>query len=99
MVKTVKINKKATRRISTIAEYLEYEYSYQTASNFVDSVYKTIDKVAEYPSRGRKVPNSKTLQFLNIDAHRQLFYRVHGYVLSVVDIFDTRQNPDKRPSL
>lgn len=39
MAKTVKINKKATRRISTIAEYLEYEYSYQSASKFINSVY------------------------------------------------------------
>jgi plasmid stabilization system protein ParE len=98
MVKIVKVNKKATRRISTIAEYLEYEYSYQTATKFVILVYKTIDKVAEYPSRGRKIPASKTLQFINIDAHRQLFYRVHGTTLSVVDVFDTRQNPIKRPS-
>jgi plasmid stabilization system protein ParE len=98
MAKTIKINKKATRKISKIAEYLEYEYSYQTASNFVASVYKTIDKITEHPSRGRKVPSSKTLQFLNIDAHRQIFYRVHSSVISVVDIFDTRQNPENRPS-
>jgi plasmid stabilization system protein ParE len=58
MAKTIKINKKATQRISTIAEYLEYEFSYQTASKFVDTVYKSIDKAAEHPSRGRKVPNS-----------------------------------------
>ena len=45
MAKIVKINKKATQRISTIAEYLEEQYSLQTAKSFVDTVYKTIDKV------------------------------------------------------
>lgn len=97
MAKTIKINKKAILRISVIAEYFEHEYSYQTAVKFVDLVYKSIDKIAEHPSRGRKVPNSSTLQFINIDKYRQLFYRVHGSRLFVVDIFDTRQHPDKRP--
>jgi plasmid stabilization system protein ParE len=77
---------------------LEYEFSYQLATNFVTTVYRTIDKVAEHPTRGRKVPKSNTLQFINIDKYRQLFYRVHGSILSVVDIFDTRQDPNKRPT-
>ncbi len=97
MAKIIKLNKKALLKISTIAEYLEYEISFQTAVKFVDTVYKTIDKVAEHPTRGRKVPKSNTLQFINIDKHRQLFYRVYGSRLFVVDIFDTRQHPNKRP--
>ena len=98
MALNVKINQKAKLRIYNIAEYLEEEYSMQAAKNFVQKVYQTIDKVAEHPTRGRKVPVSNTLQFINIDKHRQLFYRVHGTRLSVVDIFDTRQDPSKRPS-
>ena len=98
MALNVKINQKAKLRVYNIAEYLEEEYSMQVAKNFIQKVYQTIDKVAEHPTRGRKVPSSNTLQFINIDKHRQLFYRVHGTRLSIVDIFDTFQNPIKRPS-
>ena len=98
MAINVKINKKANQRIYAIASYLEDEYSFQAAQNFVQNVYKTIDKVTKHPTRGRKVPKSNTLQFINIDKHRQLFYRVHGTRLSIVDVFDTRQDPDKRPT-
>ena len=97
MVKTVKMNQAATRAISEIAEYLEAEYSYQTAINFVDNFYRTVEKIKEHPTRGRTSPTSPTLQFLNIDKHRQLFYRVRGTTLVIVDIFDTRQHPSKRP--
>ena len=97
MAINVKINKKANQRIHAIATYLEEEHSFQAAQNFVQNVYKTIDKVAKHPTRGRKVSISNTLQFINIDKHRQLFYRVHGTRLSIVDIFDTRQDPNKRP--
>ena len=97
MAINVKINKKANQRIHAIAIYLEEEHSFQAAQNFVQNVYKTIDKVAKHPTRGRKVPISNTLQFINIDKHRQLFYRVYGTRLSIVDVFDTRQDPNKRP--
>ncbi len=46
----------------------------------------------------RKVPNSKTLQFLNMDKHHQIFYRTHGSRVSIVDVFDTRQDHNKRPT-
>jgi plasmid stabilization system protein ParE len=98
MAKTVKINRTATLRVSAIAEYLEAEFSYQTAENFVNQFYKTIDKIVAHPTRGRKVPKSKTLQFLNMDKNRQIFYRVHGSRVSIVDVFDTRQDPNKRPT-
>jgi hypothetical protein len=32
-----------------------------------------------------------------IDKHRILFYRHKGSTLSVLDLFDTRQHPNKRP--
>lgn len=97
MVKVVKMNQTAKIAINRVAEYLESEYSYQTAANFVGNVYQTIDKIKAHPTRGRTSPTSTTLQFLNIDKHRQIFYRIKGTTLVIVNIFDTRQNPDKRP--
>ena len=57
MALNVKVNQKAKLRIYNIAEYLEEEYSMQTARNFVQTVYKTIDKVAEHPA-GKRHPQS-----------------------------------------
>lgn len=39
----------------------------------------------------------KTVRFINLDKHRQMFYRVHGSTAFITDFFDVRQNPDKRP--
>ena len=97
MVKIVKMNKTAKVAINSIAEYLESEYTYRTAANFVGNVYETIDKIKAHPTRGRTVPTLKTLQFLNIDKYRQIFYPTKGTTLVIVNIFDTRQHPDKRP--
>jgi plasmid stabilization system protein ParE len=63
MVKVVKMNQTAKLAINKIAEYLEYEYTYQTAANFVGNVYETIDKIKAHPTRGRTVPTSKPYSF------------------------------------
>lgn len=97
MVEKVKWRKKALRYIRETAEYLETEFSSKTADNFVDSVVGTIEKVKKNPTAYRKAPNSKTVHFLNIDKHRQMFYRVSGKTLIISAFFDSRQNPKKHP--
>ena len=98
MAKRVKVTKKANKRISDIALYLESEFSYQAADNVVKAFYKTIDKLAEQPKIGREVQSSKSMRFINMDKHRQIFYRTYGNTVSIIDVFDTRQNPKKRPT-
>ncbi len=97
MVKKVTITKTAARKIKEIAEYLETEFSFNSAEKFVDSTYEAIEKVQKHPTRGRKINASETVRFIPIDKHRILFYRHKGTTLSILDLFDTRQHPNKRP--
>jgi plasmid stabilization system protein ParE len=96
MALRIKFTKRATKKVVDISFYLEDNFSEGAAKNFNKAVRKTVEKIAEYPTIGRETPNS-TLRFVNMDDHRQIFYRSYANNLSVVDIFDTRQNPDKRP--
>ena len=97
MVKIIIWQKKAILKVEQIATYLEEEYSEQSAEKFIKSVYATIEKIKTHPSRGRKVSSKKTIQFMNIGKFHQLFYRTKGTKLYILDLFDLRQNPDKRP--
>jgi hypothetical protein len=74
---------------------IEYQIISDTENNHFQLVMTGWNE--KDPTRGRTAPTSKTLQFLNIDKHRQLFYRMRGTTLVIVDIFDTRQHPSKRP--
>jgi hypothetical protein len=49
------------------------------------------------PGSGRPTTTSKTVRFINIAKHRQMFYRQSGKNLHIVAFFDVRQHPDKRP--
>jgi plasmid stabilization system protein ParE len=83
--------------MTKIADYLTYEFSQNTADKFMQLAYSTYDKIAEHPTKGRKKDESSTLQHINMDKHRQIFYRSYSNAITIVDIFDTRQNPNKRP--
>ena len=97
MAKTVIWNKRAYIKFRTIGTYLRDEVSLNAADNFMDKVYSQIDILTKHPTKGRRELKTKTIRFINIDEHRQMFYRVKGTQLHIADFFDTRQNPNKRP--
>jgi plasmid stabilization system protein ParE len=97
MVKRLRWNKQAISKMDSIVDYLNDEVSFQAAMDFVRSVNALIEDIKKHPSRGRKVKNMKTMLFINLKKHHQLFYRLEGSTLVITAIFDTRQNPDKRP--
>ncbi len=95
MARQVKWNKRALADFKVIAEYLEENFSYQSAQNFVDKIYDKIDAVSKHPTIGRKAPKRKTVRFILVDKNRRLYYRMEGRTLIISSIFDTRQHPDK----
>jgi plasmid stabilization system protein ParE len=97
MVKSIKWNKQALLSLHDIVGYLQAKATDKVANNFVDAVYFQIERLKKQPQLGRPVPTKKTIRFLNIDKHRQMFYRMKGTTLHIANFFDTRQNPNKRP--
>ena len=88
----------AQRVFDGIIEFLlEHGQSSSSAEKFFKDAYNQIIKVGNYPTRGRKVPNTKHIRFVNFGKHYQLFYRMDGRTLHVSNFFDTRQDPSKRP--
>ncbi len=97
MVKKIKWNKSADKTFDEITAYLQTRYSMQSAENFVDLVYKRINQIEKGLTVGRLTPKSKTVMVLKLDKHKQMYYRQTGTTLIIVDFWDTRQNPDKKP--
>jgi plasmid stabilization system protein ParE len=97
MVKSVKWNNRALRKMRDIINYLKTNVSNKVANDFVDAVYYQINRLREQPEIGRPVVTTKTIRFINVDKHRQMFYRIKGSTLHISNFFDTRQDPDKRP--
>ena len=97
MVKRVEWRLKALRHLGEILSYLKNEVSQQAASNLAETIQKKIKQLEKQPLIGRKSVKGKTIRLINIDKNRQMFYSVNGSSLFIVDFFDTRQDPNKRP--
>lgn len=97
MVKKIKWNKAADKTFDAITDYLQTQYSTQTAENFAHLVYKRIDQIVHGLTAGRISSSAKNVMILKLDKHKQMYYRLVGTTLTIVDFGDTRQDPAKRP--
>ena len=97
MVKKIKWNNAASNTFEETTIYLQDNFSLKAAENFANLVYDRIDMLANGRTVGRKSTKAKTVMILKLDKHRQMFYRTHGTTLIIIDFWDTRQDPRKRP--
>ena len=97
MVKKIKWNNAAGNTFEETTNYLQDNFSLHAAEIFANRVYDRIDMLVNGLTVGRKSTKAKTVMILKLDKHRQMFYRMHGTTLIIIDFWDTRQDPRKRP--
>jgi plasmid stabilization system protein ParE len=97
MVKRIEWSKKGIGELYQILGYLKTEVSVTSSERFLDLVENHIEKIKKYPTKGRQVPNRKTIRFVLVGKNHRLYYRPHGSILFITALFDTRQDMSKRP--
>ncbi len=97
MVKRVDWSDSAIKQYKAVIFYHKENGNTAFAQKWVDSLWAKIGLLMKEPEIGRKASKTKTVRFVNFAKHYQLFYRVKGSTLFISSIFDTRQNPAKRP--
>ena len=93
MVKRIEWSDKAIRALSYTIKYLKSEISEASAERFVQLIKHRIEQVEKYPTMGRLAPKRKTVRFVLVGKNHRLYYRVHGSILYITALFDTRQSP------
>lgn len=92
----VEWSEKAVNRASEIMTFMEENYSILSAQKFHLNLWETVEKAQKYPTMGSpsaKVPNVRSMK---IDKYRKLFFEMSDpSKIIILDIFDTRQNPEK----
>jgi plasmid stabilization system protein ParE len=96
MVQKVIFSNRAKIAMRHIVAYLEDNVSTATAERFVDKVYEAIDKIWLNPDIGRPSQVDKNVRFTKIDDKRLIFFEFDSTELTIVDIWDMRQDPKKR---
>lgn len=95
MVEKIIWNKRATNKLTKIIDFLYEVASEKVVRQFVENVDEKISLIKKFPEIGRPSSKNKTIRFYRIDKHKLLYYRKKGNAIIIINIFDTRQNPNK----
>ena len=90
-------NQRAINDLQAIIAYYLGQDARSAAAAFNQKVKDKIVKLKDNRTVGRKAPNAKTVFFILIGKYHRLYYRKLGSTLRIVCLFDTRQDPSKRP--
>ena len=85
----------AREDLKSIVEYLKAEWSVTIAENFLNECNSKIDLISHFPEIGIKSNESEAIHRILITKHNALYYLLEKNKITLLDFFDTRQNPEK----
>lgn len=92
----IKWTKRAQKSFDKIIEFLQEEWSINSAIKFIQKVSKFIDNVKTQPKIGRPEIVKNDLRSFVISRQITVFYRIKDNTIILLKFFDTRQHPRKK---
>ncbi|MCK4664950.1 MAG: type II toxin-antitoxin system RelE/ParE family toxin [Bacteroidales bacterium] len=96
MALEIKWSRRADKKFDKILEYLQEEWGSKAMRNFVRKVYDFLDLLIEFPEIGTIEDKRKNIRGFTIVKQINIFYRIKGTKIILLNFFDNRQNPVKR---
>ena len=95
MARIVRLSKKASVKFDNIIEHLKSEWSEKVKDEFILKLDKAMDHLAQFPASHPKSETIKGLHRYVITRQTTIFYRFNKNVVTIVTLFDNRQDPNK----
>lgn len=95
MNRKVDISKTAQRKLDTLFDYLVEKWSLKVKNEFVKKLDDCIEIIKEQPEAFPASDKKEGLRKCVVTKQTTLYYRFNSKRISVVTIFDSRQNPKK----
>lgn len=84
------------KKLISLNTYLETEWNLSVAKEFHATFVKLVLTLAEQPAIGSLSRKKKNVRKILITKHNRLYYRVNdNNSVTLLTLFDTRQNPKK----
>jgi plasmid stabilization system protein ParE len=91
------VKKRFTNKVQKVLAYLEKEWSYKVASDFLVKIDRRIDLLTKQPYAGAPSVKIKDVRGLLVTRHNKLYYKITGNTVIILNMYDTRINPKKNP--
>lgn len=89
------VSKSFQRRIIDLNSYLQQEWGLAVATDFHETLIKTILTIADQPGIGSLSSKKKDVRKILITYHNRLYYRVKNKTIILLILFDTRRHPKR----
>lgn len=90
MAQKIVWRKKASDQLINTVSYLSEEWSFETATHFIDTLERKLDLLTKFPYMGRASDEKPAIRRLVITPQNVLFYRIKGNKLIILQIMDSR---------
>jgi plasmid stabilization system protein ParE len=77
--------------------YLHTNWSEKDIDKFLDTLDMKLINISKMPFIGKRYKNETSTRSLVVVKQVKLFYQINKDAIEILNIFDTRQNPDSRP--
>ena len=78
-----------------VIDYLLLEWPLPVAEKFVETIEKRIEVLSNFPNIGIPSLKDPSIRSIILTKHNKLYYRVYSDKIEILNIFDTRQDPEK----
>ena len=95
MAYQVIFKKRFHNKLLKLLLYLELEWTKQVADEFLQKLDKRIATLKKQPFIGTPSQAIHGVRGILITKHNKLFYKVSGTTIIVLNMYDTRINPNK----
>jgi plasmid stabilization system protein ParE len=96
MALDIQWTKRADKKFDQIINYLLEEWNSKVTSSFVKNIYDLVDLLAEYPEIGTMENFGKGIRGLTVVKQVNIFYKVKGNQLIILNFFDNRKDPKEK---
>jgi plasmid stabilization system protein ParE len=95
MAPEIRWSNNAIRDYKNVVDYLLVEWSEDIALRFMELLEHKIQAIAKQPYIGICSYDHPDIRSVSITKHNRLYYKISKDWLEIVNIFDTRQHPNK----
>ncbi len=75
--------------------YLEADWGKTVADRFANKLEKRLDDLSGQPFTGIESDTFRNVRSILITKHNRLYYRIKETTIEVINLYDTRMNPEK----
>ena len=94
-MRSIILSKIAAKKLESLLEYLEVEWSEKVKSNFIEKLDKSLKQISKYPLSCEKSQLKPELHRCIVSKQTTIYYKFDTKRIFVVTVFDNRMNPEK----